>query len=163
MICQRLLQWCLGLCLLWLTGCETNKAPTLGSADLTKTLDAWHEAAAKADREGYIGRMMPDGVFMGTDATERWSTSAFDSFVTPYFKQGKGWRYIPQDRNIVIAQGGHVAWFDERLMNEKYGELRGTGVAVLYHKKWRIAHYSMSLPVPNDLTARVVALITSAK
>ena len=33
-------------------------------------LDNWHQAASVADEARYLGHFAPDGVFMGTDATE---------------------------------------------------------------------------------------------
>jgi hypothetical protein len=34
-------------------------------------LDDWHQAAYVTDESGYFGYFAPNGVFMGTDATER--------------------------------------------------------------------------------------------
>src|SRR5262249_25886832 len=43
-------------------------------------LDDWHDAAAKADEERYFSHFAESAVFLGTDATERWDTTAFRSF-----------------------------------------------------------------------------------
>ena len=36
-------------------------------------------------------------------------------------------------------------------MNDKYGELRGTGVLKLVDQDWKIVQYNLVLPMPNDL------------
>jgi len=114
------------------------------------------------DAETYFGSFSADAIFLGTAATERWDVAGFRAYAEPYFSQGRGWTYLPFDRHIQIAASGRSAWFDERLRNEKYGELRGTGVAVREAGEWRIAHYNMCFPVPNDVTRDLVDLIRAA-
>ena len=48
---------------------------------ISKTLDAWHKAAAEANFETYFGLMTEDGVFLGTDATENWQNKEFRAFL----------------------------------------------------------------------------------
>ena len=127
--------------------------------EVHQLLDAWHRAAAAADTEGYLDPLADDAVFMGTDATERWSAAQFAEFVAPYFEKGQGWTYTPRNRHVMLSADGRLAWFDERLDNDKYGELRGTGVLRLGEQGWELVHYSMSFPVPNEVTKSVVALI----
>jgi ketosteroid isomerase-like protein len=139
-------------------GCGTaNRAAAIG--EINRALDAWHVSASKADRAGYIGFMAEDGVFMGTDASERWTAAEFDEFVALYFDKGVGWTYVPQDRHVVLSDDGRTAWFDERLISEKYGELRGTGVLRLRDGAWKLVHYSMTFPLPNAITKEVVEMI----
>jgi ketosteroid isomerase-like protein len=158
-----------GLALLALVaGCATTGALTATErqaaiAEIDGLLDDWHRAAAAADLEGYLGPLADDAVFIGTDATERWSAAEFAEFVAPYFERGQGWTYEPRDRRVMLADDGTLAWFDERLDNEKYGELRGTGVLRRSDRGWQIVHYSMSFPVPNDVTKSVVALIRGSE
>ena len=38
-----------------------------------KLLDNFHSAASKAQFNEYFATFTPDGVFIGTDATERWT------------------------------------------------------------------------------------------
>ena len=141
--------------------CRTTNARGRGPepAAVASVLDAWHRAASEADGEGYFGRMTADSIFLGTDASERWSLDEFRAYAEPYFDQGRGWTYLSFDRHIIFAADGSTAWFDERLENEKYGELRGTGVLRLEPGGWRIAHYSMSFPIPNEVTTEVVDLV----
>jgi hypothetical protein len=43
---------------------------------IAAVLDDWHQAASVADEARYFGYFAPNGVFMGTDATERWTVAA---------------------------------------------------------------------------------------
>ncbi|HEU4522971.1 MAG TPA: nuclear transport factor 2 family protein [Thermoanaerobaculia bacterium] len=122
-------------------------------------LDDFHKAASEADESRYFGHMAPDAVFIGTDATERWTVSAFRDYAHPHFAAGKGWTYTPRDRHVVVH--GDVAWFDELLDNAKYGECRGTGVLRKDGGRWKIVQYSLSMPVPNEKAADVVKIIRS--
>ncbi|MXX97361.1 MAG: nuclear transport factor 2 family protein [Rhodothermaceae bacterium] len=47
------------------------------------------------------------------------------------------------------------------LVNEKYGEVRGTGALVLQDDSWRIVQYHLTVPVPNDLLGTVVEMISA--
>lgn len=143
------------LCLL-LPSCATV-APT--AADVSSVVDAWHQAASRADEDAYFDLLADDAIFLGTDSTERWTRAEFREFVHPYFSKGRGWTYVPRDRRIYFSGDGSMAWFEEKLDNDKYGELRGTGVLRHADGRWRIVHYSMSFPVPNEKTAEVVGVI----
>ncbi|MEM7622148.1 MAG: nuclear transport factor 2 family protein [Planctomycetota bacterium] len=136
------------------------------------TLDAWHGAAAAGEAGVYFGLMTADAVFIGTDATERWSRDAFMAYSEPYFgvPAGEGavsryrpaWVYVPVSRDVVVDRGGGVAWFDELLENEKYGVARGTGVLRKTSRGgWRIAQYSLSFPIPNAIAKDVTQRIRS--
>jgi len=127
--------------------------------EVNACVEAWHAAAARADEEAYFRALAPGAVFLGTDGSERWNVEEFRAYSHPHFASGRGWTYIPSQRQIAFSADGRTAWFDERLDNAKYGELRGTGVLVRIGAGWRIAHYSMSFPIPNDLTLEVVERI----
>lgn len=141
-------------------------APAFGSppeaAVVGAVLDAFHAAAAKADEEAYFALLAPTGVFLGTDATERWDKAAFRAFAHPYFSQGKGWTFTPRDRHIDFTADGHAAWFDELLDSATYGECRGTGVLEKVDGAWRIQQYHLTIPMPNDLAKEFVARIREA-
>lgn len=122
-------------------------------------LDDWHAAAAAADEDRYFAHFAPEAVFLGTDATERWTVEQFRAYAHPYFAQGRGWAYRPHDRHVMFSKEGRLAWFDEQLHSEKYGELRGTGVLRKTDSGWKLLHYSMTFTVPNEATAEVVPLI----
>lgn len=127
--------------------------------DVAIVLDRLHAAAASADGEAYFGTFAPAATFMGTDATERWSLSEFRVFAAPYFERETAWTYTTVERHIKFSPNLQTAWFDERLMNEKYGETRGSGVLLRIGGTWRIAHYVLSFAIPNDAAAAVVELV----
>ena len=114
-------------------------------------LDDFHDAAARADEARYFGHFAPEGIFMGTDATERWTVAAFRKFAAPHFKKESAWRFTPKERYIVLAPNNDVAWFDEVADSRHMGACRGTGVLRKIGGKWRITHYNLTLPIPNDL------------
>lgn len=122
-------------------------------------LDDWHLAASEVDQDRYLGHLAPDVVFMGTDRTERWDLAAFRGYVEEHFGQGRGWTYVPSDRYVHLGPSGDVAWFDERLTSNSYGDLRGTGALRWDGETWRIVHYSMTFTVPNDIAREVVGVI----
>lgn len=124
---------------------------------VARVLDEFHDAASKADEARYFGHVSADAVFIGTDATERWSVAAFRAYAHPHFAAGRGWTYVPRDRSITVH--GDVAWFDELLDNTKYGVCRGTGVLTKDGGTWKIAQYSLSIPIPNEKALEVVKKI----
>lgn len=139
--------------------------------DIAHVLDAFHDAASRADAAAYFSLFAPEGVFIGTDAGERWTVEEFKAYAKPFFDKGKGWTYRPGLRHIDIVPGPvaggpfggsncpEVAWFDEALENDKYGACRGTGLLRKVEGKWRICQYHLTVPVPNDLMDKVVKLI----
>lgn len=150
-----------------LLGCGATPAPmnpdpvTPGpvapnAADVAATLDALHAAAARADGPAYFGLFTPDAVFIGTDASERWTIPEFQAYAQPHFSQGRGWAYQATERHVAFAPDGAVAWFDEALTNEKYGAVRGSGVLVRTDAGWRVAHYVLSFPIPNEAAGDVI-------
>lgn len=157
---------CLALALTLIVFSTTSlAAPSAAEAGAVgKTLDAFHTAASKADEEAYFGLLAPNAVFLGTDATERWDKAAFRTFARPHFSQGKGWTFKPRNRQIDFSQDGRVAWFDELLDSESYGECRGTGVLEkAADGSWKITQYHLTIPMPNDLAKDFVAKIREAK
>ncbi|MBI1191401.1 MAG: hypothetical protein GC200_12065 [Tepidisphaera sp.] len=128
-------------------------------AEVGKTIDALHEAAAKAQEARYFGLYAPGAIFLGTDPTERWTAEAFHEWAKPYFARGSAWTYTPKERHVYFSPSHDVAWFDEMLENAKLGLCRGSGVLVRDGQAWHIAQYNLSVPVPNDLMGQVVDMI----
>lgn len=122
-------------------------------------LDGFHAAAAAADEERYFAALAPNAVFLGTDATERWTREEFRKFAHPYFAKGKAWTYKPTARWISFAPDRTVAWFDELLDSPHMGVCRGSGVLVRTAEGWKIEQYNLSLPIPNDLAEGVTKQI----
>lgn len=139
---------------------RTNTALS-GPDAIVAVLTDFHDAASKADGPRYFNHMTTDAVFIGTDASERWSKPEFHAYAKPYFDKGKGWTYtaVAGRRFVTIAPDGNTAWFDEALMNEKYGECRGSGVLLREGGEWRIAQYNLTVPIPNDLMEDVAKQI----
>lgn len=141
----------------------------MDEAGINFTLDQLHDAASKADGDRYFDLFAPEAVFLGTDATERWTKAQFAAYARPYFSQGKGWTYLPHDRHIAVSADGTTAWFDEQLRNEKYGQCRGSGVLVRTSDQsapdggWKIAQYNLTVPIPNDLMPKVAEMIREQK
>jgi hypothetical protein len=133
-----------------------QEAPDL---EVATTLDALHEAASEADGDRYFALFAEEGVFYGTDATERWTVEEFKAYALPFFDQGRGWTYTPTERHVYISDDGSTAWFDERLENAGLGETRGTGVLVRRDGAWKLAQYNLTIPVPNSLAGELVARI----
>jgi hypothetical protein len=134
---------------------ETNAA----RSRVDGVLDDFHAAAAASDEARYFDHFSADGVFLGTDATERWTVAAFRAYAHPHFAAGKGWTYTPVERHVAFDATGQVAWFDERLSHAKYGQLRGSGVLVVERARWRVAQYNLTFLVPNEIAPEVVELI----
>ncbi|HDZ07309.1 hypothetical protein LCGC14_0118020 [marine sediment metagenome] len=124
---------------------------------IIKTLDNWHAAAGAADFDAYFGLMTSDAVFIGTDATENWQRDEFMSFSKPYFDKGKAWNFTAVERNIYINDAADLAWFDE-LLDTQMKICRGSGVLKKEDGQWKVAHYVLSIAVPNDLVDKLVEL-----
>src|ERR1700735_3490185 len=84
-------------------------------------LDDWHQAASVADEARYFGHFAANGVFMGTDATERWTVSEFREWAKPHFQKKKAWNFTPRNRQIAFSADGNTAWFDEMLDTPNLG------------------------------------------
>lgn len=153
--------------LLVFTGCARALAPApapVTSAEtpspaISRVLDDWHDAAAKADEERYFGHFAPGAVFLGTDATERWTLPQFRAYAHPHFAKGKAWSFRATRRDITFT--GDVAWFDEDLETPNMGPARGSGVLLREAGTWKIVHYNLALTIPNERMKEVKALVAT--
>ncbi len=125
------------------------------AAAISRVLDNLHDAASKADEARYFSLFYPGGVFLGTDATERWTIPQFREYAHARFATGRGWTYTLVERHIDFSPDGDAAWFDELLNNSRYGLCRGTGVLLRDGSTWKIAQYHLTIPVPNDIAEDV--------
>jgi hypothetical protein len=137
---------------------QPTTAPSVDAA-VEAVLDDLHDAASKGDGVRYFSNFAPDAVFFGTDATERWTLSEFRDYAMQRFEAGTSWTYHPRDRHVFRSADGRTAWFDEVVVNAKYGACRGTGVLVLLDGHWRIAQYNLTIPIPNAIALDVVEMI----
>ena len=133
---------------------------TWAQEKLDVLLNGLHQDAHEGNYETYFERYTSDAVFLGTDKTERWTIQEFKEYAKPAFADGHGWTYKVVERNWEGS--GDTRWFDEILFNEKYGHCRGTGVVELINGEWKIAHYSLTLLIPNDIAAEVGSLTIEA-
>lgn len=140
---------------------ENGRTPVVAKVDLkkeiTKALNNWHKAASDADFDAYFNLMTKDGVFIGTDATENWQLKAFKAFSKPYFDKGKAWSFTAVERNIYIYEDQKIAWFDE-LLDTQMKLCRGSGIMKLENNEWKVAHYVLSIAIPNESVNDVVKL-----
>lgn len=112
-------------------------------------MNEWHHAAAVADEESFFGRMTEDGIYIGTDPTERWLRDELAHWSKKYFDRESAWKFTPMSRNIKMGSVGQIAWIDE-LLDTWMGTCRSTGILVLKDGEWKIIHYHLSIAVPND-------------
>jgi hypothetical protein len=125
--------------------------------NINTTIDSWHKAASNAEFDNYFSYMTSNGVFIGTDASENWQLDAFRTFSKPYFDKGKAWSFRSLQRNIYFDKSQNTAWFDE-LLDTQMKICRGSGVLIKEGNNWKIAHYVLSMTVPNDNTNEIVKI-----
>jgi len=127
-------------------------------------LDDFHDAAAKADKDRYLGHFTEDGAFLGTDEWERWPLKPdFTEYVDMRFKNG-GWSYHSEKKVIAFSKDGSVAWFDETsISNRNGGRFRGSGVLEKIDGTWKIAQYVLSFLVYNEVGGEVGKIIAAEK
>jgi len=121
------------------------------------TLDSWHRAAGAADFVGYFDLMTSDAIFIGTDASENWEIADFKAYAKPHFDKGKAWDFTPVQRNVYINKNANLAWFDE-LLNTQMKLCRGSGVLRKESGEWKIAHYVLSIVIPNENVSEVILI-----
>ena len=126
--------------------------------NIENLLDQWHQAAANADQIAYFDFIAENGIYIGTDATENWTKSEFFEWSKSYFENGKAWNFEATERNIYFSKDRSIVWFDEQLQYTG-GVLRGTGVLIKEKNNWKLAHYVLSLPVPNEKFKDVMKVI----
>ncbi|MFP6807241.1 MAG: nuclear transport factor 2 family protein [Pseudomonadales bacterium] len=120
---------------------------------INSLLDGFHLAATNSEFDNYFSRFAEQGIFLGTDAAERWNVQAFKAYAKQAFADGNGWHYEVVSRNIKINEG--LAWFDEVLDNSRLGRCRGTGILLKEGGEWKIAQYSLTLLIPNEIAMEV--------
>lgn len=148
---NKILSLILALAAMGLQGQQTEKEK------VDRVLDSWHAAAANARFQDYFDKMSEEAVFVGTDAGEHWDKAEFMSFSKPYFDRGKAWAFTPLQRHVYFDKGGTVAWFDE-LLDTWMQLCRGSGVLIKEGGEWKIAHYVLSLTIPNETVDGAIEL-----
>ncbi len=128
------------------------------SREVNRLLDEWHHAAAVADEDVFFGFIAENGIYIGTDATERWTKKEFTEFAMPYFKRETAWDFKPYDRDLHFNSTGDIAWFSE-LLTTWMGDCRGSGILEKTGSGWRLKQYHLSVTVPNDIIQSFIKLV----
>lgn len=128
--------------------------------ELNVFIDNWHRAATEANGEAFFDAMAPDAVYIGTDASERWTKDQFISFAKPYFDKGKAWDFKPYDRDLHVTSNGDYARFSE-LLTTWMGVCRGSGMLRKTPTGWKIEQYHLAVTVPNGIIRDFISLIDS--
>lgn len=130
-------------------------AQTKAEKGINTVLNQWHAAASKANFSSYFDLMTSDAVFIGTDATEVWNKTEFMAYAKPHFDKGKAWSFTSLNRTIYFSKNKKTAWFDE-LLDTQMELCRGSGTLVKTKNGWKIAHYVLSMTVPNEVAREVI-------
>ncbi len=136
---------------------HAQPGPPRTADEVIRALENLHDAAARADEERYFAHFANDGVFLGTDATERWDLGAFRAYAHPHFARGKAWSFRGVRRRVALR--GDLAWFEEDLETENLGPARGSGVLVWSEGRWLLEQYVLSITVPNEKFKSVKELL----
>ena len=119
-------------------------------ASLNALLDNWHKAAGTADEDIFFGSIGKNGIYIGTDKSERWEKTVFEEWSKEYFEKESAWDFTPIEREIYFSKDHKVAWFNETL-DTWMGICRGSGVLEKEAGEWKIQHYHLSVTIDNDL------------
>jgi SnoaL-like domain len=141
--------------LVLISGFASAQTDTVG---IHTFIDNWHLAATKADAKAYFGSIAEGGIFIGTDATERWTKEQFYTFAKPHFDKGKAWDFKAYDRTVHVSNDGRFVWFSE-LLTTWMGVCRGSGTLENTANGWKIQQYHLSVTVPNDLIRNFITLV----
>ncbi|MBK8168059.1 MAG: nuclear transport factor 2 family protein [bacterium] len=138
-----------------------DAAPAALTARVNAFIDEWHADAAHA-RPAYFEKIAPDGIYIGTDRTERWTRDAFQAWAAPHFARESAWTLVPRARHVSATADGSVIWFDEQL-DSGMGLLQATGVMRAAGDRLEIVHYQLSIAVPNEVQPRVTEIIAGSE
>ncbi len=117
---------------------------------INQLMDNWHHAAATGDEIVFFNTLGPASIYLGTDASERWTKNEFKSFALKYFERDTAWAFQPLERKIYYSKKGDVAWFNETL-DTWMDVCRGSGVLEKdANGKWILQHYHLAIAVPNE-------------
>jgi phosphohistidine phosphatase SixA len=138
---------------------HAERQATGAAGEVARVLDDFHDAAANGDEGRYFAILPDDALFLGTDATERWTGVQFRKEHRRYFQRPSAWTYVALQRHVVIEADGKLALFDEIFDNDAYGECRGSGVMWRRDGRWVLRQYHLTIPVPNDLAPGIARQI----
>jgi hypothetical protein len=142
---------CLTLCA-W-----TAQADPALTAKVNAFVDRWHDDAAHA-RPAYFDKIAKDGVYIGTDKSERWRRDEFKEWAKPHFKRKSAWAFKTLRRNVKFSDDASIVWFDE-LLDTQMGVCQASGVMRRRGDTFEIVHYQLSMAVPNEVAGQVTKLV----
>jgi len=128
------------------------------TTEVNQFMDSWHKAAASADEEVFFGSMTKDGIYLGTDKTEKWTRDEMAVWAKEYFERESAWSFTATSRDIYFSEDGKVAWLNEKL-DTWMGVCKGTAVLELTNEGWKIALYDLSVTIDNDKIQKFIELI----
>ncbi len=131
--------------------------PEVTKEKLAKFLDEWHDDAAHS-RMAYFDKIAADGVYIGTDKSERWQREEFKAWAQAFFKRPVAWAFKAFNRHIAMTPDQSILWFDEQL-HTQMGICQASGVVRKTETGFEILHYQLSIAVPNDAINAVVAAV----
>ena len=125
---------------------------------LQNLINDWHKDAAIGDLESFFEKMDKNAIYLGTDASEKWTTDELKEFCKIHFADGNGWDFKPIKREIYFNEKMDFAWFDEQL-NTWMGVCMSSGVLIKTNDGWKIKHYQLSMAVPNDIVNDFIKMV----
>ena len=137
-------------------GCQTESGNE--AAVIHAFMDTWHHAAATADEDIFFGNMSENGIYLGTDATEKWKRDAMKTWAKKYFEGESAWDFKSSNREIYFSNNKKTAWFDE-LLETWMGTCRGSGVLQKETTGWKLVHYNLAVMIPNEKINGVIELV----
>ena len=133
----------------------------LSDTDFTTRVNAfvneWHDDAAHA-RPAFFDKIASDGIYIGTDKTERWAREVFREWAKPAFARPVAWAFTPLHRHVQFSPDRRFIWFDEQVRSSM-GILQASGVIRPTASSFEIVHYQLSIAVPNDVIPQVTGAI----
>lgn len=127
-------------------------------------LQRHHKATALKNVDALRYVFAANGIFVGTDDTEQWSS---ETYTQKLAGTKSGWDMTKWLERHIYAVPGHqnVASFFEIVRHADYGLMRGAGTVVNEEGHWKIVSYVLSFSVPNkavDTTNLLELLVQDA-
>jgi hypothetical protein len=147
------------------TGCLTEESrQSIEKTAIDSMLNKWHRAAATADEAVFFdSSMTKDGIYLGTDITERWYRDELKSWAKSAFDKEVAWAFSPSQRQIYFNENDtKIAWFEETL-DTWMGPCRGSGVLMKVNGSWKIKHYNLAVAVANNVIEKYLKFIGKKK
>ncbi len=145
-----------------ISSCTNNNKKT-SISELDSFMNKWHHAAATANEDIFFGMMDANGIYLGTDSSELWTSKELQEWAEPYFSKDTAWAFTPISRHWYFSNiTNNIVWFDE-LLKTNMGICRGSGVLEKTEKIWKIKQYNLCLTIPNEIMQEVVNLSKSRK